>query len=105
MDCELLIKLVDIPDNLDRKQKKTVISKATRQLVTERDSNTCQLCGLKGNYGNPNYDIKGKLTIHHIIPNGTVELDNLVTLCKYCHGAIHILLYSSGKWKYVPLLK
>lgn len=99
----MFIKLVDIPDGLDRKVKKEGISLKTRKELTLRDGLTCQICGLKGQYGNPGFDIPGKLAVHHRIPNGSADLDNLITLCKYCHNAVHALLYASGKWRYVPM--
>lgn len=103
MNMDLIIQLVSIPDNLDRKIKKEMVTPNTRAQVTSRDNLTCQICGLKHKYGNPGWDISGKLAIHHKIPNGTAELDNLITLCKYCHTAVHLILYSSGKWRYVPM--
>lgn len=104
MDYELLLKLVkDIPDGLDRRQRKEKIPKELRREIMQRDEYTCQICGLKGQYGNPGYGIPGKLGIHHIIPNGKAEPKNLITLCKYCSYAVHMLLYSSGKWRYIPI--
>jgi 5-methylcytosine-specific restriction endonuclease McrA len=48
----------------------------------ERDSNTCQGCGITNiTYGR-------SLPVHHIVPlsvGGTHDLDNLVTLCQTCH--------------------
>lgn len=103
MNYNLLLELISIPDDLDRKVKKQKVSKEIRAQITERDNLTCQICGLKDVYGNPGWDIPGKMAIHHIIPNGAAELYNLTTLCKYCHNAVHALLYSSGKWRYVPM--
>ena len=93
----------DIPENLDRKVKKEAITKETRKIIIERDDNTCQLCGLKDKYGNPGWDVPGKLALHHIIPNGSGSPENVVTLCKYCHNAVHQVLYAAGKWRYVPM--
>ena len=101
---DLLLQLTrDIPSNLDRKKRKQPISKEGRKLVIERDNNTCQICGLQDKYGNPGFDVPGKLAIHHIIPNGEATPDNLITLCRYCHNAVHAILYASGKWRYVPM--
>lgn len=103
-DYDLLLRLTrDIPSDLDRKKKKEPITKELREQVIERDKSTCQLCGLQDRYGNPGYDLPGKLAIHHIIPNGKAELDNTITLCRYCHNAVHAILYASGKWRYVPM--
>lgn len=103
MNYKLFIELVSIPDGLDRKIKKVPVPKKTRELLIQRDGFTCKICGLKGKYGNPGFDIPGKLAVHHIIPNGSADLDNLITICKYCHNAVHALLYASGKWRYVPM--
>lgn len=58
--------------------------KIQRKKALERDNYTCQLCGSKQN-----------LEVHHIIPFNDFksyekanELNNLVTLCKSCHGKI-----------------
>jgi len=103
MDYDLFLELVKIPDNLDRRIKKEKISKERRIKLGERDNKSCRVCGLQGEYGNPGFDIPGKLAIHHIIPNGNGTLDNTITLCRYCHNAVHALLYASGKWRYVPM--
>ena len=45
----------------------------------ERDNWTCQICGQR----------IGRLEVHHIIKRKEVRVDtddNLVTLCKKCHG-------------------
>jgi len=81
MNYDLLIELLSIPDGLDRTIKKEQVPKKTRELLIVRDRCTCQMCGLKGKYGNPGFDIPGKLAVHHIIPNGSADLDNLITIC------------------------
>ncbi len=105
MDYDLILRLIDIniPDNLDRSVKKEPVTKELRMKIVERDNKSCCICGLKGEYGNPGFDIPGKLAIHHIIPNGKATLENTITLCRYCHNAIHALLYASGKWRYVTM--
>ena len=52
--------------------------------VFRRDGFTCQRCKNK----------KGKLHAHHIkswadYPDNRFDLDNLITICKECHGWIH----------------
>ena len=91
MNFEVLIRILDIPINLDRNKQKEAIPTGMRGEIYERDNMTCQLCG-KTDLENPN--------IHHIIPNGLASHNNLITLCKHCHDAIHLLLYTSKKWKY-----
>ena len=106
LDYVLLFELTrNIPDNLDRKTKKEVISKKVREVIVERDKYTCQLCShsdKEHGYGNVQYGIAGSLHIHHIIPNGKATESNLVTLCDKCHKVIHLLLYLDGKWKWIP---
>ena len=56
-----------------------------RGKVLKRDHYTCQSCRQRL----PAY----ALSTHHIIPrseNGTNILDNLITLCHYCHDLIEI---------------
>lgn len=90
MNFELLKKIViDVPENLDRTKKKETIEREIQILIKNRSNNTCELCG--------NYPSK---LIHHIIPNGASSLDNLIDLCRNCHDAVHVLLFTSGKWKY-----
>lgn len=52
-----------------------------RRIVLERDDNTCQYCGFKGE---SNY-----MDVHHIITvikGGTNLPENMVTLCRKCHN-------------------
>ena len=102
MNYELLLKFTkEVPYGLNKKQKKEQVTKNIRKDITERDKLTCQLCGYKDRYGNAGWDIDGNLHIHHIIPNGTAKPDNLITLCKWCHSTIHLILYREGKWRYI----
>lgn len=103
IDWNVLHRLTrDVPIGLNRSAKKEPINKETRKKIYLRDSNKCQMCGRKGKYGNPQYGIAGILSIHHIIPNGTADPANLITLCDKCHKVVHLLLYLEGKWRYVP---
>ncbi|WP_336346203.1 HNH endonuclease [Halalkalicoccus ordinarius] len=58
-----------------------------RRAVYKRDGYTCQNCGAQGGpYGNT------ELNAHHIVPKskgGTHSKNNLVTICKPCHNAVH----------------
>ena len=48
--------------------------------IIERDQFTCKFC---------HNTVKSKLDVHHINPlqcGGTNEDDNLITLCRKCHG-------------------
>ena len=98
-DYEILLKITrDVPDNLDKKQKKEKISPQVRADIIARDHNTCKLCGY---VKRPEWTGRyfGDIHIHHIIPNGPANPDNLITLCENCHIAVHKILYVSGKWK------
>ncbi len=53
-----------------------------REAILNRDNYTCQVCGKKNT----------RLEVHHIIfrsQGGTDDENNLITLCKECHSAIH----------------
>jgi 5-methylcytosine-specific restriction endonuclease McrA len=94
-----------IPYDLDRDRKKEKISPQLRAELVERDKGTCQMCGKVGEYGcrNPYNDNPGRHQLHHIIPNGLAEPNNLTTLCLHCHTAVHELLFVLGKWKYTSV--
>ncbi|NVM19588.1 MAG: hypothetical protein HWN80_17935 [Candidatus Lokiarchaeota archaeon] len=90
MNVELFKKLiVDIPEDLDRTKQKENINSDISQKIKTRSNNVCELC--------KNYASK---KIHHIIPNGLSNEENLIDLCDHCHNAIHLLLYTSKKWKF-----
>lgn len=58
-----------------------------RRDVYQRDNYTCQNCGVKGGSRGDT-----ELHAHHIVPKskgGTHRLENLTTVCKRCHNAIH----------------
>lgn len=66
--------------NIWAKVKSSKKWKDLRKLVFERDSYTCQHCGVRG----------GKLHPHHIkpkilFPELVFQLQNIVTLCESCH--------------------
>jgi 5-methylcytosine-specific restriction endonuclease McrA len=55
--------------------------KKLRIAILTRDNHQCTKCGRKSN-----------LHLHHIIyrsKGGGNELDNLITLCRYCHKETH----------------
>lgn len=54
--------------------------KSIAENIRLRDSNTCQICGVKSN--------KRKFDVHHIVPYRLTENnsdENLITLCPICH--------------------
>lgn len=67
----------------------------TKAYVLTRDDHTCQYCKGKSK--------DQRLEVHHIIfrsQNGSDEEENLLTLCKTCHDALHdgeITLKKNGK--------
>jgi hypothetical protein len=104
-----LRELVDcVPDDLDKKLKAIPIPKKVREQIMERDGGFCIVCERTFPYGsnNPYLMSEGQpnnfkqCNIHHIIPSGSVDPDNLVTLCIHCHQLVHQILYLCGKWKY-----
>lgn len=98
---DLLLRLVqDVPMDLDRKGVKENTPPDVRKLVNQRDNYACQLCGFEGQFGSVYIGRDNELNIHHIIPNGEANLDNLVTLCNQCHRIIHLLLYRTKKWRF-----
>lgn len=65
------------------------ISKETRREVYARDYYRCALC-----------DTPRGLQIHHVIPRsrgGSNDPENLITLCMWCHNAIH-----GTRWPNMP---
>lgn len=66
--------------------KVNVISRGVRERIRERDSNTCQICGLGED------DLGRKPDVHHITPRREFDdvtksntEDNLIQLCRPCH--------------------
>lgn len=55
-----------------------------RKAVRKRDSNTCQVCGTTQEEHGMN------MHVHHIdYIKQNNNLDNLICVCRYCHGKIH----------------
>ena len=53
-----------------------------RKPILERDGHSCRICSRDG--------VEAKLNVHHIDWIRTHnEHDNLVTLCRQCHQAVH----------------
>ena len=106
IDYDILLKLThDVPDGLDRTAKKEPVSKATRDIIQQRDGFKCILCSsVHVRYAtNPRADnYKEGVHIHHILPNGLAVTDNLITLCETCHDLVHLILYIEGKWNQLP---
>lgn len=75
------------PQEKHDKYMKTQEWKDIRLQILERDGWRCRCCG------RTNDDPKAQLTIHHStydnLFNEEEHLDDLITLCKYCHYQIH----------------
>jgi 5-methylcytosine-specific restriction endonuclease McrA len=70
--------------SIQEKLRKSLEYKNWRRLVFTRDNFTCQYCG----------QIGGELNAHHIkpwkdYPELRYEIDNGITLCKFCHKELH----------------
>jgi len=62
-----------------------------KELVRKRDKYTCQICKISQR------ELKRKLSVHHIDYNKKNNSpENLITLCKYCHGKTN---YNRITWK------
>lgn len=80
--------------------KGRVIPKNIRDKVIERDGGGCKKCGFNffGVYG---------LDIHHIIPFSECKenkINNLITLCKFCHVHCPYNKEDFHKWINSPLM-
>lgn len=60
-----------------------------REKVLQRDAWTCQGCGMRTRASRN--QLSGGFHVHHINDDhGDNDLDNLVTLCPFCHDVFHI---------------
>lgn len=66
---------------LCRYRKNRILDSVTRKDILSRDDYKCRLCGYAKD-----------LIVHHITPKvmgGKSELENLLTVCNYCHKFLH----------------
>jgi len=86
---ECFNKLLHSPDRTFSKGKRKLYStpkfrsRSLRTLMFSLRGSKCQVCG---------YDKEPVLTIHHVIERskgGSDEPENLMVLCRNCHGEIH----------------
>lgn len=62
-----------------------------KEIIRKRDKYICQLC---------NQSVNHTLHVHHIdYKKENLEPNNLISLCKYCHGKMHGKLSERLKWK------
>ena len=85
--------VVDNDPRKNRKEKNAHLE--WRRQVFERDNYTCQLCGIKSGCGH-----RLILNAHHIkhwkdYQELRRDLNNGVTLCKYCHNYVHYKDYKN----------
>lgn len=82
---------------LNKKLRKSIKYKRWRETVFERDNYTCQLCGDKGIYLEPNHIIKWSLIMEKnnlktfedaLLCQELWNIKNGITLCKKCHRFI-----------------
>jgi hypothetical protein len=97
--------VMGIPDNLDKKKKKGTFQPKDRLHFEVRDKGLCYLCGSTFHYGSCNVYAYTKTNynlshLHHIIPNGDITDENIITLCTHCHQMVHQATFIVGKWKY-----
>ena len=57
------------------------IPKSIREIVLNRDNNTCQFCGHKASKW---------MNLHHLDSTESNESENLITSCVACHALFHI---------------
>lgn len=98
--------LVDtLPNTIDKTRKKENLQPSDRLHFETRDKGVCYLCRSIYHYGSCNKYRSSEKTyklshLHHILPNGDVSDDNIITLCTHCHQMVHQALQVAGKWKY-----
>jgi len=92
INWELLKRLVEEAESVGSDPP---IPRKVREEVINRDGHKCAICGRR---------VKSP-HVHHINPGKPSTPDNLITLCRSCHQAVHCLLYSAGKHKFVNVIK
>lgn len=91
-DWELMKKLVrDVPYGLIRSKERKYVPPEVKEGVRERDK-VCRMCGRSKN-----------TVIHHIVPTGESNPENLILLCRRCHNVIHELLAITKRWRDVSI--
>lgn len=88
----------EVPYDLGEGNKKS-FSPADRLHFERRDKGVCAICGQINRYGSSSNG-NGISHLHHVIPNGSINDNNVITLCLHCHQVVHLLLYIDGRWKY-----
>lgn len=86
------------PQDKYHKYIKTDEWKSIRETVLSRDNNTCRCCGRTSD------DPKAALTVHHREYTHLFDeenyLDDLITLCKFCHIGIHRVPSNKPRFKF-----
>lgn len=98
--------LVYLPgENPNKESKKKALQPKDRLHFETRDKGECYICGSTFHYGSCNeylytYTNYKLCHLHHVIPNGGIEDNNIVTLCTHCHQMVHQAMYIAGTGKY-----
>lgn len=84
---------------------KTSFQPADKLHFETRDKGRCYLCDSVYHYGSNNKWVQcgngyKNSQLHHVIPDGDVSDENIVTLCVHCHQIVHQILYVEGRWRY-----
>lgn len=93
IDAVNLSNIIDKAPEVDEKIKRKHIPPELKVEVKERDGNRCVVCGREKN-----------LKVHHMIPYGESSLENLITLCEFCHEYVHKILKRKGYHYVSPAL-
>jgi len=80
-----LKKILDTAPFVEERQKRKYIPPEIKKQVFERDKYKCVVCGREKNHN-----------AHHKIPYGESILENLITLCEFCHEYVHKILKRKG---------
>ncbi len=81
---------------IDQKSKDKKYFDGMRNIVFDKYGHTCAVCSMSDEQSILKW--KSKLSIHHVDGNGRMkskdqknnELDNLILLCKSCHGRVEL---------------
>lgn len=66
-------------------------TKTYKEIIRKRDDGICKLCNNKPDH---------TLHVHHIdYIKENLDSNNLISLCKYCHGKMHGSISERNKWK------
>lgn len=85
INCKKLKWILNEAPEVEAKAERKYIPPELKGEVKERDQHRCVVCKREK-------DLKA----HHVIPYRESSLENLVTLCNYCHEYVHKILKRKG---------